>query len=446
MISLVLSAQFPLGQFQAHDEAGHPEWPPSPARVLAALLATAYATGRGVEEVRALYALEPPVMHVPPAGRRDISWRRWVPVNPGVKGRGPRMTLERQGKLERAAERGMMVEPSATVRWIFAVEPGAISTEAIGVLREVALAVPYLGRPTSPVAMASAVMEDDEVPEPEAGSSVWVPSETGPSAVSVGSPDRLRALDAREVEREGRPTGHHPKMVERPIARYRERGAVPDGVTMSRAAFADLMEGTAFYSAPPSPVRDAMKARDAPIVLDQLLAALGSGIRGEPPWALPVVVEAGTEAIPVLRGVLVHGCAVAAAVTVAVPQGVVELRFAESGTSLPARSTLRSAVARSDTWVSTVPVRGGEDLESRVRGAADSAGARPLRAEAQGDDPESPSTDPHARCRVLLQLDREVSGPVVMDGIAMTPLIEGESPVRPGTGRTRYPARRDLGR
>ena len=43
MPALTVSAVFPTGQFNAHDADGHAEWPPAPARVLAALLGRAPA-------------------------------------------------------------------------------------------------------------------------------------------------------------------------------------------------------------------------------------------------------------------------------------------------------------------------------------------------------------------------------------------------------------------
>ncbi len=51
MSDLTITASFPLGEFNAHDGDGRAEWPPAPARVLAAMLSVAHGLGEGVAEV-----------------------------------------------------------------------------------------------------------------------------------------------------------------------------------------------------------------------------------------------------------------------------------------------------------------------------------------------------------------------------------------------------------
>ena len=156
MSDLTITASFPLGEFNAHDGEGRAEWPPAPARVLAAMLSAAHGLGEGVSEVEALFRCRPPRITAPPAGERQIGYRRWVPVNnelkmdkngspTGIVDRNDRL-LEKQAK---DPECGMMVGtgPSDVVRWTFAVD-GPVD---LGVLQKVARSVEYLGRPTSPV-------------------------------------------------------------------------------------------------------------------------------------------------------------------------------------------------------------------------------------------------------------------------------------------------------
>ena len=85
MSDLTITASFPLGEFNAHDGDGRAEWPPAPARVLAAMLSVAHGLGEGVAEVEALFRCPPPRITAPPAGERQIGYRRWVPVNNEVK-------------------------------------------------------------------------------------------------------------------------------------------------------------------------------------------------------------------------------------------------------------------------------------------------------------------------------------------------------------------------
>ena len=76
MSNLTITALFPLGEFNAHDGDGHAEWPPAPARVLAAMLYTAHGLGEGVAEVEALFRCPSPRITAPPAGERQIGYGR----------------------------------------------------------------------------------------------------------------------------------------------------------------------------------------------------------------------------------------------------------------------------------------------------------------------------------------------------------------------------------
>ena len=85
MTDLTITASFPLGEFNAHNREGRAEWPPAPARVLAAMLSAAHGLGEGITEVEALFRCLPPRITAPPAGERQIGYRRWVPVNNELK-------------------------------------------------------------------------------------------------------------------------------------------------------------------------------------------------------------------------------------------------------------------------------------------------------------------------------------------------------------------------
>ncbi len=194
MSDLTITASFPLGEFNAHNGEGRAEWPPAPARVLAAMLSAAHGLGEGVFEVEALFRCLPPRITAPPAGERQIGYRRWVPVNnelktdkngspTGIVDRNDRL-LEKQAK---DPECGMMVGtgPSDVVRWTFAVD-GPVD---LGVLQKVARSVEYLGRPTSPVLLD---VVDGAVEAPP-GHSCWEPDQTGWIQLRVGTEGLLAA-------------------------------------------------------------------------------------------------------------------------------------------------------------------------------------------------------------------------------------------------------------
>ena len=212
MSDLTITASFPLGEFNAHDGEGRAEWPPAPARVLAAMLSAAHGLGEGASEVEALFRCRPPRITAPPTGQRQIGYRRWVPVNnelktdkngspTGIVDRNDRL-LEKQAK---DPECGMMVGtgPSDVVRWTFAAD-GPVD---LGILQKVARSVEYLGRPTSPVLLD---VVDGAVEAPP-HHSCWEPDPTGWIQLRVGTEGLLAALDAREEERSrSTVTGTHP--------------------------------------------------------------------------------------------------------------------------------------------------------------------------------------------------------------------------------------------
>jgi len=190
------------------------------------MLSAAYGLGEGVSEVEALFRCRPPRITAPPAGERQIGYRRWVPVNnelkmdkngspTGIVDRNDRL-LEKQAK---DPECGMMVGtgPNDVVRWTFAVDGPA----DLGILQKVAWSVEYLGRPTSPV-LLDVVAGAVKVPP---GHSCWEPDQTGWIQLRVGTEGLLAALDAREEERRrSTVTGTHPYMSVRPTALYRLLG------------------------------------------------------------------------------------------------------------------------------------------------------------------------------------------------------------------------------
>ena len=423
MTDLTITASFPLGEFNAHDGEGRAEWPPAPARVLAAMLSAAHGLGEGASEVEALFRCRPPRITAPPAGERQIGYRRWVPVNNELKmdkNGSPTGIIDRNDRLlEKQAkdpERGMMIgtDPSDVVRWTFAADGPA----DLGILQKVARSVEYLGRPTSPV-LLDVVDGAVEVPP---GHSCWEPDPTGWIQLRVGTEGLLAALDAREEERRrSTVTGTHPYMSVRPTAPYRlVGGRSGDGAAPDTR---ELLRTCSLYRMPHSGRQDAVlvHAADAALVTEQLRDSLG-----EAGWMLPLIGGLGRRHLPVLRGVLMAGGSRLASVGLAVRTGVVEARLAETRTLASLPRVLRAATAPSLRWTTVVPTaEDAEGIMDILEGGASGLGCRLVGAERHSDSRSDGGVDvqeDNGRWHVSVVFDAKVPGPVVFDGALMVPL------------------------
>ena len=437
MTDLTITASFPLGEFNAHDGEGRAEWPPAPARVLAAMLSAAHGIGEGVSEVEALFRCPSPRITAPPAGERQIGYRRWVPVNnelkmdkngspTGIVDLNERL-LEKQAK---DPECGMMVGtgPDDVVRWTFPVDGPA----DLGILQKVARSVEYLGRPTSPVLLDVA----DGAGEAPPGHSCWEPDPTGWIQLRVGTEGLLAALDAREEERRrSTVTGTHPYMSVRPTYPYRlvdgrsGDGAAPDA--------RELLRTCSLYRMPHSGRQGAVlvHASDAALVTEQLRDSLG-----EAGWMLPLIGGLGRRHLPVLRGVLVAGGSRLASVGLAVRTGVVEARLAETRTLASLPRVLRAATAPSLRWTTVVPTaEEPERIVSLLEECASGLGCGFVGAERHSDSRSDGGVDvqeDNGRWHISVAFDAEVPGPVVFDGGLMVPLGAATLAVNPRRPRT----------
>ena len=437
MSDLTITASFPLGEFNAHNGGGRAEWPPAPARVLAAMLSAAHGLGEGVSEVEALFRCRPPQITAPPAGERQIGYRRWVPVNnelkmdkngspTGIVDRNDRL-LEKQAK---DPECGMMVGtgPNDVVRWTFAVDGPA----DLGILQKVARSVEYLGRPTSPV-LLDVVDGAVEVPPCHF---CWEPDPTGWIQLRVGTEGLLAALDAREEERRrSTVTGTHPYMSVRPTAPYRlVGGRSGDGVAPDTR---ELLRTCSLYRMPHSGRQGAVlvHAVDAALVMEQLRDSLG-----EAGWMLPLIGGLGRRHLPVLRGVLVAGGSRLPSVGLAVRTGVVEARLAETRTMASLPRVLRAATAPSLRWTTVVSTaEEPERIVSLLEECASGLGCGLVGAERHSDSRSDGGADvqeDNGRWHVSVAFDAKVPGLVVFDGTLMVPLGAATLAVNPRRPRT----------
>ena len=437
MTDLTITASFPLGEFNAHNGEGRAEWPPAPARVLAAMLSAAHGLGEGASEVEALFRCPSPRITAPPAGERQIGYRRWVPVNNelkmdkngspiGIVDRNDRL-LEKQAK---DPECGMMVGtgPDDVVRWTFAAD-GPVD---LGVLQKVARSVEYLGRPTSPVLLDVV----DGAGEAPPGHSCWEPDPTGWIQLRVGTEGLLAALDAREEERRrSTVTGTHPYMSVRPTAPYRlVGGRSGDGAAPDTR---ELLRTCSLYRMPHSGRQGAVlvHASDAALVMEQLRGSLG-----EAGWMLPLIGGLGRRHLPVLRGVLVAGGSRLPSVGLAVRTGVVEARLAETRTMASLPRVLRAATVPSLQWTTVVPTaEEPEGIMDILEECASGLGCRLVEAERHSDSRSDGGVDvqeDNGRWHVSVTFDAKVPGPVVFDGGLMVPLGATTLAVNPRRLRT----------
>lgn len=423
MSNLTITASFPLGEFNAHDGDGRAEWPPAPARVLAAMLSAAHGLGEGVSEVEVLFRCRPPRITAPPAGQRQIGYGRWVPVNNEVKtdkDGSPTGIIDRNDRLlEKQAkdpECGMMVGtgPNDVVRWTFAVD-GQVD---LGILQKVARSVEYLGRPTSPVLLD---VVDGAVEAPRHHSR-WEPDSLGWIHLRVGTGGLLAALDAREEERRrSTVTGTHPYMSVRPTYPYRLVGGQSgDGAAPDTR---ELLRTCSLYRMPHSGRQGAIlvHATDAALVMEQLRDSLE-----EVGWMLPLIGGLGRRHLPVLRGVIVAGRSRLPSMGLAVRTGVVEARLAETRTMASLPRVLRAATAPSSQWTAVVPTaEEPERIVSLLEECASGLGCRLVEVERHSESRSDGGIDvqeDNGRWHVSVAFDTVVPGPVVFDGTLMVPL------------------------
>lgn len=201
MSFVTVRCMFPTGQYDASDsdDAGcAPEWPPTPFRVFAALVAGAarlehigareafVAARRALEELEGVH----PTVDAPAAHTRFRGVNGFVPIN------DERHDLDSfAGKKPKAAAPSTLLPVGGEVVLWF---PHPASREMAGHLEPAARHVPYLGRPTSPVVMTVAAHETLPVVPPDMER--WTP-QTRNARVAVrlrsAPPGTLRALDHR---------------------------------------------------------------------------------------------------------------------------------------------------------------------------------------------------------------------------------------------------------
>jgi CRISPR-associated protein Csb2 len=147
---LRVDIEFVLGAYDARSapDPELPEWPPSPARLFCALVASADSD----EELQCLRWLEaepPPRIVATMASlgtwpRRGFVPTNQVPASPSNQHHPGRVALTR------SFPRALPVRPSVTYDW----EGAEVSAEQIATLAELARRVGWLGRSTSPVIVA----------------------------------------------------------------------------------------------------------------------------------------------------------------------------------------------------------------------------------------------------------------------------------------------------
>lgn len=408
---LIVTARFPAGQFNATGERGRAEWPPSPDRLLGALLSVAPES----VDVRQAYTLAPPTIITPPHGTRDSEYQRWVPIQVELTStRGmTRQIPDTPTRNLRAPEKGTLLDPTATVTWIF---PGGGGLA--GALADIAADVAYLGRPTSPVILTVTSGAAPEAPE---GHSVWTPAAAGNHHISVGCAERLGALDAAHRASVAATRGSAPAlMVGGRAARTFVRYTVDDGSAATGYAPAADAAGAAHLSS-----RTVMGIAGAPV---------GPGAAA---CMMDALVEAGaTEVHPViafdphLRQERLLGAIVAGPVTTTTMfayDRIAELR----PRPIPGRAFARAAgraVSSSDLWTTSAPVPADlASIRAQLTAIAANHDVEILTAAAHPEDAATgwqTCDDRLDITHVSVRFSAPFHGPIALSGVTLLPRSE----------------------
>lgn len=416
--SLTLAIRFPTGQYHAHDAGGKAEWPPAPARVLAALLSTAYTTRNpaAIAAIRPLFTLSPPILWCPPVTQRNGEVSRWVPVDADldpVTGKIGRGGLT--GKILKPPERSTIVGDTPTlIQW----DATRMLPHDLSLLDQLLPQVCYLGRPTCPVMITRIDMDAADLP----ALTTWTPDPRGRERLAIATEDLLLALDRREQEREAAGTpGLHPRLTIRPQARYtrtRPPGSTSETFTpASESTVRQVCAELAFYRTPGA------APLDVPAVLN----------------ALEITTRADALAVPILgettRGGLASSRLFGVAATGVTPRPrrylrgreLVDLAAPRPGvTSTTARRTIAAAWGASTAWTTLAPLPNDRRALLRmIRYLAQTHNAEVIDATIHntGRDKNSFHTSYHPHLTHLSVLfDRLVAGPLIIDGTALLPI------------------------
>lgn len=435
---LTLSVRFPTGRFSGASN-GTTEWPPSPARLAAALLSAAGNQGRPV--VAALFAADPPTIDVPP-GVPTLGAGRWVPtqhtVTVNAKGKG---TLARDGKKQTAdsldrkeAAPGLpsvhVGDNDITYLWTGL---GHLAEE----LRPVAQRVPYLGRPTTPAVLNVTTSEGGFGPV-RPGHVRLVPDPGGSRQIGVPSTAYLESLDAVHDSRiQNRTIGFdQPVKTRRTFAAYRTvKPPAPTGIGLAPRSEALAWVGKQILYRVAD--RAVILAGDIRFCTDAVADALKAS------EVIPVLWGYGDAADGRLRAVIVCDPTVPELqVSIEVPTrtGMVRLEYSPAGAVAEAGREAWMAerlLARSPLWTTLTPVSLGVDEAATLhsaQAALEGVAGEPVVGFATHPEPRG-AWQPYfperlSSTHVSVQLADSVHGPLLLQiGETRTALI----PANPGT-------------
>jgi len=434
---LVVSVRFPTGRFSGASNRTA-EWPPSPARLCAAVLSVAGLDGRAV--VEELFAADPPTIDAP-VGYPAIGASRWVPSQYSVACVNGELTPVRAGKERKDETLGRkesapgqpsvhVGDASLTYTWTGL---GHLATP----LRPVVQQVPYLGRPTTPVVVTASATGNDPGPV-ESGRVRFVPDSNGDRRLDVASVDYLRSLDAVHDSRvQNRTIGFdQPVKTRRTAASYRTvRAPTPKGVgrASKRTVLAWVGEQFLYRVAD----RALVLAGDIQFCTGAVAVALGAS------EVIPVLWATGPTADGRLKAVIVCDPTVGELpISVQAPTRTGGARLEFTPTDTVAERSLEAWVAErllahSPLWTSLTPVNLGADEAATLHGAQpalESAAREPVVGFATHPEPRG-KWQPYfperlSSTHVSVQFADSVPGPLFLQvGDARTALI----PAHPGT-------------
>lgn len=411
---LTLKASFPTGFYLAHDGRERPEWPPSPARVTSAILATAHRLGNpgGIEVARRLFEYRPPTLWVPPHGSRDTDVRRWVPVP--VELDEERGTFGRGGpaaKILKGFERGVSVGGDLFVRYADV----DLSVTDVETLDRVLRAVVYLGRPTSPVVLERI----DAATSPGPAHEIWRPDERGEQALRVATLDLLTELDRRERQRASMGVGAHPPLNRRPTARYRrELGPTSEPtIRADRRVVEEVSERLAYVRTPEARPDDLLAVMDALGVGEVDTAVADVGFVTQRGLEVPRLLGVALVWSPDGRPRDIAPCLYEGRVVDLEPEAVPR---SPRSLTRPQRA-IAAAWGSGRAWTTVCPIAlsGSKIVVALQQHDADLV---EVQSHGSGRMPHTPDATHHPRYQhVSVLFTRAVTGPITLGGVALMP-------------------------
>jgi CRISPR-associated protein Csb2 len=406
--ALTLTVRFPLGQFNATGQGQAMEWPPSPSRVQAALIATA-GTARdadGMAAARSTYGWSAPTIVTPPVGDRGLGNASWIPTQQDRETGVDKQLSDRKP--------GVLLDPEAVIVYRWDAAPVDLD-----VLQRVAAAVPFLGRPTSPAVLT---FTTDILPAPVDGDTVWTP---GPGAHLIGVGDEAHLAELDKVFRwRQKDDARNPGTSNRPVARDNFISYSSSVTSSSRAAIVTPAASVVDALIEQVTVVGLSGADAAPADARALLGTIGSQT------SRPVLpVFGAVNGSPRLFGAVIFAVAPEAhGLPLLTSAGSVAETAIRTTVSPAFRRHIQAAASTASTWTTSAPIpNNAETAMADIRALCDTHNASISAASTHDAGLTAGQQDVGDRpdlTHATIRFNEPVTGPLFICGVVLLPFQE----------------------